>query len=77
MLGERVHGEKSQFGKQWWNHNLGSPFYPCRPVIPTAIKGKESEATGKSSTSRLRVDTLELSDKCVALFPYGKVQGES
>lgn len=43
VLGEQAHGEKSQFGKQRWNHNLWSPLCPCRPVIPTAIKGKERE----------------------------------
>lgn len=73
MLGERVHGEKSQFGKQRWNHNLWSPFYPCRPVIPTAIKRKAREATGKSSKSRLHVDVLELTNKCILFFSYGKV----
>lgn len=73
MLGERAHGEKSQFGKQRWNHNLWSPFCPCRPVIPTAIKGKEREATGKSNKSRLRVDALTLTNKCIAFFTYGKV----
>lgn len=73
MLGERAHGEKSQFGKQRWNHNLWSPFCPCRPVIPTAIKGKEREATGKSNKSRLRVDALGLTDKRGAFCAYGKV----
>lgn len=63
VLGERAHGEKSQFGKQRWNHNLWSPFCPCRPVIPTPIKGKEREATGKSNKSRLRGDALGFSNK--------------
>ncbi|CAJ1054585.1 Hypothetical predicted protein [Xyrichtys novacula] len=63
VLGERAHGEKSQFGKQRWNHNLWSPFCPCRPVIPTPIKAKEREATGKSNKSRLRGDALGFSNK--------------
>lgn len=48
MLGEQAHGEKSLFVWQRWNHNLQSPF--C-PVNPTAIKGRERGATGKSDQS--------------------------
>lgn len=73
MLGEQAQGEKSQFGKQRWNHNLWSPFCPCRPVIPTAIKGKESEATGKSNKSRPRQDALGLTSKCIIYCTYRKV----
>lgn len=74
VLDKRAHGEKSQFGKQQWNHNLWSPFCPCRPVIPTAIKGKEREATGKSKKSRLRADAPGLTNKRITFSVYAKVQ---
>lgn len=54
---EKTHGEKSQFGKQRWNHNLWSPLCLWQPQIPTAIKATKTEATGKSNTSHPRTDT--------------------
>lgn len=70
---KRVHGEKSQFGKRRWNHNLWSPLCPCRPAIPTAIKGKESKTTGKSNESRPRGDALVLANECITSCTCGKV----
>ena len=65
VLDEQLHGEKSQFGKQRWNRNLWSPLCLCHPEIPTAIKAKEREATGKSNKSLPRVDALGLTNKCI------------
>lgn len=46
--GEQSLGEKSLFVWQRWNHNLQGPFCPTNP---TAIKGRERRATGKSDQS--------------------------
>lgn len=56
----RTRERKARLGSGRRNRNLWSPFRPCRPAIPTAIRGKRerARAAGTSDQSRPPGDVL-------------------